>query len=129
MRKQNNPSETSKKLKTKDDQSTSILPGWPGYRTREGRSGYDPIDSRTEAAHSFATFVQRLFTAQLKTRNPVTLFVMGGLGVVLVIPLFLAISEMRVGTSFSWDAWVFLLISSICGLAALINLFKNLVHS
>lgn len=28
------------------------LPGWPGYRTRSNRSGLDPLDTRSEAAHS-----------------------------------------------------------------------------
>lgn len=45
------------------------LPGFPGYRTRRGRSGYDPLDTNREAAFMEGTFYRNLFTLRLKTRN------------------------------------------------------------
>jgi len=49
MSKKSNASKSTKKLKGEKQHSSSVLPGWPGYRTRVGRSGYDPIDTRAEA--------------------------------------------------------------------------------
>jgi hypothetical protein len=122
-------SDTSKILIGKDDRKIpGALPGWPGYRTRDGRSGYDPIDSRTEAAHTFGTFLQKLLTGKLRIRNPVYLFFLGVSGFVLLIPLFIAILEMVNGNLISWDEWIFLLITGMIGLAMMINFIKSLVR-
>jgi hypothetical protein len=114
--------------KSKDKQRGSgALPGWPGYRTREGRSGYDPIDTRTEAAHTAGTIIQKLFTGQ--TRNPISLFVLGVLGLALITPLILGILEAMGGNQLPWNAWLFLVITGIVGLAILINFIRNLIES
>ena len=126
MIKNNSLSTSPKKKNVKDKQSSpGVLPGWPGYRTRDGRSGYDPIDTRAEAAHTTGTILQKLFTGQV--RNPVGLFLLGVLGLILITPLILAFSEMMNGNLFSWDAWILLLIVGIAGLAVLINFIKNLI--
>jgi hypothetical protein len=46
------------------------LPGWPGYRTRPGRSGYDPIDTNLEWAFQQGLFIKRLLTGQLRPHQP-----------------------------------------------------------
>ena len=75
MSKKNALPKSQKKSTDKDERGkTSALPGWPGYRTRDGRSGYDPIDTRTEAAHVSGTFLQKLFVGQLKISNPLYCF-------------------------------------------------------
>ena len=126
MIKNNGLSRSPKKKNVKDKQSSpNALQGWPGYRTREGRSGYDPIDTRAEAAHTAGTILQKLFTGQV--RNPFGLFLLGVLGLILVTPLILAISEMMNGNPFSWDAWILFLIVGIAGFAVLINFIKNLI--
>jgi hypothetical protein len=127
MGKKNRLSKSPKKPNDKDEQSnpSALLPGWPGYRTRDGRSGYDPIDNRTEAAHTAGTIIQKLFTGRI--RNPVHLSLLGVLGLALVSPLVLAISEVLNGNRFPWNAWIFLLITGIVGLAILINFIKNLI--
>lgn len=126
MGKKANLSKSAKKSKGKDQpNNSSDLPGWPGYRTREGRSGYDPIDSRTEAAHTAGMIVQKLFRGQI--RNPVHLILLGVLGLVLVTPLVLAISETMTGRLFPWSAWIYLLITGILGLGILINFLRNLI--
>ena len=114
---------TKRKAK-KDD--PSALPGWPGYRTREGRSGYDPIDTRTEAAHTAGTIFHRVFTGQV--RNRVELVLLGVLGLVLGAPLVLGISEALRGNQLPWNAWVFLLITGTAGIVILINFFRNLMR-
>jgi hypothetical protein len=126
--KKNRASKSTRKSKNQDDLDSpnASLPGWPGYRTREGRSGYDPIDTRTEAAHTAGTILQRLITGQ--TRNPLYLSLLGLLGFVLVVPLFLTIVELMNGNVFPWNAWAFALITGIAGLAILINFIRNLVQ-
>ena len=126
MSKKSNPSKSKKKPKDDKQNDSSALPGWPGYRTRDGRSGYDPIDSRAEAGHMAGTIIQKLFAAQIKNR--VHLILLGVLGLILITPLVLAISETRNGTLFPWNAWLFLFIIGIAGLAILINFITNLLR-
>jgi len=127
MSKKNNFPESLKTPNDKDDRNTSsVLPGWPGYRTRNGRSGYDPIDTRTEAAHTAGAFIQKLFTGQLRIRNPIILFLTGILGLALSATFFLAIFETINGKLPSWGAWFTMLIAAIIGPALLINFIKNL---
>ena len=129
MSKKYEPSEPPRTPADKDDRDTPrSLPGWPGYRTRDGRSGYDPIDTRTEAAHVSGALIQQLFTGQLRIQNPVFLFLLGVFGLVLIAPLFLAILETSNGSQLPWNAWIFLLITSGLGLAVLINFIKNLIR-
>ena len=126
MSKKNKPSRSSKKSKDQQDNQNTALPGWPGYRTREGRSGYDPIDTRTEAAHTAGSLIHKLFTG--RTRNPIFLFILSGLGLVLTIPLILAISEVLNGNLLPWNAWLFVLITGIAGIFILINFIRNLIQ-
>jgi hypothetical protein len=119
-------SNTSTEEDARNDPSS--LPGWPGYRTRDGRSGYDPIDTRTEAAHTLGAFVQNLFSGQLRIKNPIYLFLSGVLGLVCILPLLLAILETLNGNLFFLDAWITLLIVGLIGVAVLINFIKNLIR-
>ena len=123
-----NPSKSPKKGGDKAEQgnSSTMLPGWPGYRTRDGRSGYDPIDARTEAAHTTGTIVYKLFTGQV--RSPIHLFLLASLGLVLITPLVLAISELMNGYLLPWNGWIFVLISGIVGIAILINCIRSLIR-
>jgi hypothetical protein len=128
MSKKSRRSGPSKKSKAKNQQNDSeALPGWPGYRTREGRSGYDPIDTRTEAAHTAGTILQKLFTGRM--RNPINLVFLAVLGLVLLTPLVLAISELMSGHVLPWNAWLFVSITGIAGLVILINFIKNLIQN
>jgi hypothetical protein len=126
MSKKSTPSKSAKKINDKSvPANPTPLPGWPGYRTRSGRSGYDPLDTRTEAAHVAGTIFHKLFTGQIS--NPVTLFLIGSLGLILIAPLFLAVSEMANGNQISPNGWIFILISGIAGLAIQVNFIKNLL--
>jgi hypothetical protein len=127
MSKKTRPSKSPKKPNDKEQQNnpSALLRGWPGYRTRDGRTGYDPIDTRAEAAHSAGTIIQKLFTGRIET--PIYLFLLGVLGLVLAAPLVLAISEVMNGNQLPWNAWILILITGIAGLAILINFIKNLI--
>jgi hypothetical protein len=129
MSKRNGFSEAVNNPNGKDEHKTpEVLPGWPGYRTREGRSGLDPIDARTEAAHTFGTLIQALFTGRIRVTNPIVLFLYGAAGLVLMAPFFLAVFETIKGNLFAWDAWILLGLAGIFGLALLIVFIKNLVR-
>ncbi len=120
-------SQPSKKPKDRDEpNSASELPGWPGYRTRDGRSGYDPIDNDFEAAHVTGAFVQSLFTGKLRLRNRLALVLSGLAGLLLVFPLLLAITESVRGNLLPWEGLLTFLVAGLIGLALLVNFVKNL---
>jgi len=122
-----NVSKSPKTPTDKDNkENPSALPGWPGYRTRDGRSGYDPIDTRTEAAHVSGSFLQKLFSGQLRIKNPIVLFLSGVLGLALIAPLIMAIFEVLSGNLSSPGAWIPFLIAGAFGAALIFNLIKNL---
>jgi hypothetical protein len=124
-----NASKSPKSLTDKDNrENPSALPGWPGYRTRDGRSGYDPIDTRTEAAHVSGFFLQKLFAGQLRIKNPIVLFLSGILGLALIAPLLLAIFEVLSGNLSSPGPWIPFLIAGAFGFALLFNFIKNLIR-
>lgn len=74
------------KLKT-DEQlgDDNLLPGFPGYRTRQGRSGLDPLDTNREAAFMEGVFLRNLFAFRLRTRNPFHLVLMVIFGAVTTV--------------------------------------------
>jgi hypothetical protein len=112
--------------KTERNDADARLPGWPGYRTRDGRSGYDPIDTRTEAAHTAGTLLHALIAGE--TRNPLLLAGLSLLGFVLIIPLVITMVDLINGHVFPWNAWLFALITGIAGIAILINFIRNLIR-
>jgi hypothetical protein len=127
MSKNNSLTKPSKKPDDHVEQKrpAQLLPGQPGYRTRDGRSGYDPIDSRTEAAHTAGTFIQKMVAGRI--RNPIALLLLGLLGLLLITPLILAISTLMQGNQIQWDTGAFILVTGMVGLAILVNFIKNLI--
>jgi len=65
------------------------LSGWPGHRTRPGRSGYDPLETDFEQAHITGILIRRLFTLKLRSHNPVYLLLMVFFGLIGISHLFL----------------------------------------
>jgi hypothetical protein len=115
----------SSKKPVEHNKPAGLLPGQPGYRTRDGRSGYDPIDMRTEAAHTAGTVLYKLFRGRM--RNPLALLLLGVLGLALIAPLILAISGLANGSQLPWDAWMVLLITGLVGIVVLVNFIRNLI--
>jgi hypothetical protein len=103
------------------------LPGWPGYRTRDGRSGYDPVDSGTEGGHVLGVAVQRFLTCQIKTRDPIRLFLLAIFGLLLVLPFAFAMVENFRGTPLTADGWIFITLTGVMGVIAITNFLKNLI--
>lgn len=121
---------SSKKSNAKEQhkKNATLLRGQPGYRTRDGRTGLDPIDMRSEAAHTAGTLLQKLVSGNI--RNPIYLLLLMVLGLVLITPLVLAIFEIMNGNQSAgsaWNAWMILVIAAIVGLAILVNSTRNLM--
>lgn len=80
------------------DESAFVLSGWPGHRTRQGRSGYDPLDSEFEFAHMVGVLVHKLATGTYRTQGPVKTILMVCAGALFCSPL-LALTSI---TRFDW---------------------------
>ena len=119
---------SSTSAKAKPEDASNSLQGWPGYRTRAGRSGLDPVDNDAESGHMAGVMLRRLLGGTLRTRNPLTLLVWGVLGLGCVAPLLLAILEAFRSNLLPFGAWLLITISFVLGIALLVNLVKNLLR-
>lgn len=62
------------------NEKSFLLMGYPGYRIRQGRSGYDPLERNAEQARMQGILIRMLFTRKFRTRNPVYLIIMAFTG-------------------------------------------------
>jgi tetratricopeptide (TPR) repeat protein len=105
------------------DANAFLLSGWPGHRTRPGRSGYDPLDRDFEYAHMQGLIFRRLMTRTFRTRNPIYLILMMYIGVLYSSFGILAF------TLGNWYGVFTGILSSpylIVGIALLINVYSSL---
>jgi tetratricopeptide (TPR) repeat protein len=105
------------------DANAFLLIGWPGHRTRPGRTGYDPLERDFEYAHLQGVIFRRLITRTFRTRNPIYLILMAFMGVVYSLYGVLAF------TLGNWYGVLTGIISSpylIIGVALLINVYLSL---
>lgn len=109
--------------------ASTPLPGWPGYRTRDGRSGLDPVDNDIEGGHVVGVFLRRFFTMTLRTHHAYQTALLGVLGFLLVAPFVLAVTEAVGGGSMTVGMWVYLSLVGLVGLFALTNCVKNLLRA
>ncbi len=107
------------------NETAYFLPGWPGHRTRWGRSGYDPLELDFEEAHMEGVMIRWMFTRKLLTRNPVYLLFMTFLGLILCIPLFSLPILLNDDLSTFFVVLVFCPLA-IIGAALLLNVFSSL---
>lgn len=68
-------------------------PGRPGYRTRSGRGGLDPIDTNCEQGYMVGLWLRQLVTLKLRPRHP--LYQASGLviGLFGILPLLVAVFD------------------------------------
>jgi hypothetical protein len=124
MTKKTNP--PSKSGKPQPESASNSLQGWPGYRTRAGRSGLDPIDNDMEGGHMAGVFFYRLLTGRLRTRHPLVLLLLAVLGLACIAPFILAILETLRGDLLPFGAWGLITISFLLGMALLFTMARNL---
>jgi hypothetical protein len=62
------------------------LVGYTGERLGGNKSGLDPIANQKEAAFMEGRLLRYLITGRLRTRNPIALLLMSGIGILLLMP-------------------------------------------
>ena len=107
--------------------------GLPGYRTRDNRSGLDPVDTPAEAAHMEGVFYRKLLTFRLRTRNKFYLALMFIFGVIpfiflMLISLYTIYYAAYYSSSANWYILIrtafFMLITG----ALTVNFFLNILE-
>jgi len=98
--------------------------GFPGYRTRENRSGLDPLDTRAEAAFMEGTFYRNLYTLRLRTRNSFYLVLMFVFG---VVP-FSGSVALAIATFTTSASWLILILPSLITFPLTINFVLSILQ-
>jgi tetratricopeptide (TPR) repeat protein len=108
------------------DRNAFLLRGWPGHRTRPGRTGYDPLDADFENARMEGIVARLLFTCKFRTHNPIYLILMSGVGFMFCSPLLFA--GMTLSNGYGNSIFLMLLFSPhwIVGIALLMNVILSL---
>ncbi len=109
------------------------LPGFPGYRTRAGRTGYDPLDTNREAAFMEGTLYRNAFTFRLRTRKVVYLVMMFLFGVIPFIPfIFITIRQasdaFQYGDFADWFQFLFAVLCTFVTGAITINFLLSILE-
>ena len=102
------------------------LPGWPGYRNRPGRSGYDPLDTDFELAHMIGVYSRLLITGKIRTRNLFILSFMALFGLASIFTLLMFILEVANGNLDALGIIVVCVPFFILGTAFLVNFIRNI---
>jgi tetratricopeptide (TPR) repeat protein len=63
------------------NEKSFLLMGYPGYRNRQGRSGYDPLERNAEQGRLQGVMIRLLLTRKFRTRNPIYLVIMAFVGI------------------------------------------------
>jgi tetratricopeptide (TPR) repeat protein len=103
-----------------------VLPGWPGHRTRPGRSGLDPLDTYFEQAHITGLLLRQLFTGQLRLESWISIVLSVMVALELSLPLILVGGELLAGDTNSLLLLAPLSIYWIPGLALWRSIYASL---
>lgn len=92
------------------DENAFLLVGWAGHRTRQGRSGYDPLEYQFEYAHIQGTIIRAVLKGKFRTRNPIYLAFMAFVGILYFISGMLlgilSVPYLIVGGFLLWNVWL-----------------------
>lgn len=88
----------------------NLLRGLPGYRTREGRSGLDPVDTPAEASYIEGVLIVKVFKFQARTRNPFYLIAMFVFGVIPFPALVALVIKASINMTKTFDLYIILLL-------------------
>jgi tetratricopeptide (TPR) repeat protein len=75
------------------DEPAFWLRGWPGNRTRAGRSGLDLLDARAEEGHLEGVIFLKMLNGQFRTKHPIYLCGLFIIGLFLCLPIFSLLQE------------------------------------
>ena len=104
------------------DEKTFLLVGWAGHRTRQGRSGYDPLERDFEFARMQGVMIRLLLTRKFRTRNPIYLAFMVFAGVLYFL---YGISPFTLGNLYGIIAGIIYSPYSIVGIMLLVNVYLS----
>ena len=105
------------------DQNAFLLPGWAGHRTRQGRSGYDPLETDFEYAHMQGTMIRLILTRRFRTRNPIYLAFMVFVGMLYFLG---SISPLAYGNLYGVIIVIFYSPYLIMAVMLLVNVYLSL---
>ncbi len=108
------------------DETAYLLPGWPGYRTRPGRSGYDQLDSSYELSHIEGVIIRKLLSGTMRTRSPILILYMAFIGLIFCIPLLMVWELLRGDFIYLFPVIIQTPVL-IVGIMLLVNVFLSLV--
>jgi Tetratricopeptide repeat len=108
------------------DETAYLLPGWPGYRTRPGRSGYDQLDSSYELSHIEGVIIRKLLSGTMRTRNPILILYMAFIGFICCLPLLMVWELLRGDFVYLFPVIIQTPVL-IVGIMLLVNVFLSLV--
>lgn len=105
------------------NEKSFLLMGYPGYRNRQGRSGYDPLERNAEQARMQGIMIYLLLNCKFRTRNPIFLVLMACAGILYfltgVLPFLLGnVNGIIAGIIYSPY--------SIVGIMLLVNVYLSL---
>ena len=105
------------------NEKSFLLMGYPGYRNRQGRSGYDPLERNAEQARMQGIMIHLLLNRKFRTRNPIYLVLMACAGILYfltgVLPFLLGnVNGIIAGIIYSTY--------SIVGIMLLVNVYLSL---
>lgn len=105
------------------NEKSFLLMGYPGYRNRQGRSGYDPLERNAEQARMQGIMIHLLLNRKFRTRNPIFLVLMACAGILYfltgVLPFLLGnVNGIIAGIIYSPY--------SIVGIMLLVNVYLSL---
>lgn len=105
------------------DEKAFLLVGWAGHRTRQGRSGYDPLEGDFEFAHMQGVMIRLILSRNFRTRNPIYLVFMFLVGILYFL---YGISPFALGNLFGIIAGIIYSPYSIFGAMLLVNVYLSL---
>jgi tetratricopeptide (TPR) repeat protein len=104
------------------DEKAFLVVGWAGHRTRQGRSGYDPLEGDFEYAHMQGVIVRLLLNRKLRTRNPIYLIFMTFVG---FLYLLYGIAPFMLGNFVGVITGIISIPYSVVGILLLTNVYLS----
>jgi hypothetical protein len=108
------------------DQNQRWLIGWPGYRTREEKSGLGYLDTQAEWAHIQGLWFRKLITGKFQTRNPIYWVCLALYGLISVSPVLLLFVADTSGRAAFFSRWALFTPDVLLGFLLLLNLLISL---
>jgi|CXWL01.1.fsa_nt_gi tetratricopeptide (TPR) repeat protein len=105
------------------NEKSFLLMGYPGYRNRQGRSGYDPLERNAEQGRVQGIMIHLLLTRNFRTRNPIYLVIMALVGIFYSLN---GILPFAIGNPYGIFIGIIYSPYLVIGVALLVNVYLSL---